>query len=38
MKTQQIAISEVRLIYGTKVKVSERLQVKSSKNAFDIFM
>ena len=30
MKTQQTTISEVRLIYRTKVKASERLQVKCS--------
>ena len=38
MKTQQTTISEVQLVYRTKVKASERLQVKSSKDAFDIFM
>jgi hypothetical protein len=38
MKTQQTTISEVRLVYRTKVKASDRLQVKSSKDAFDIFM
>jgi DNA repair protein RadC len=38
MKTQQITISEVKLVYRTKVKASERLQVKCSKDAFDIFM
>jgi len=38
MKTQQTTISEVKLIYRTKVKASERLQVKCSKDAFDIFM
>ena len=38
MKTQQITISEVRLVYRTKVKASDRLQVKCSKDAFDIFM
>jgi DNA repair protein RadC len=38
MKTQQTTISEVRLIYRTKVKASERLQVKCSKDAFDILM
>jgi DNA repair protein RadC len=37
MKTQQTSISEVRLVYR-KVKASERLQVKCSKDAFDIFM
>jgi hypothetical protein len=38
MKTQQTNISEVRLVYRTKVKASDRLQVKCSKDAFDIFM
>jgi DNA repair protein RadC len=38
MKTQQTTISEVRLVYRSKVKASERLQVKCSKDAFDIFM
>ena len=37
MKPQQI-IDEVRLVYRTKVKASDRLQVKCSKDAFDIFM
>ena len=38
MKTQQTNISEVRLVYRTKVKASERLQVKCSNDAFHIFM
>ncbi len=38
MKTQQTTISEVQLVYRTKVKASERQQIKSSKDAFDIFM
>ena len=38
MKTQLTTISEVRLIYRTKVKASDRLQVKCSKDAFNIFM
>jgi DNA repair protein RadC len=38
MKIQQITISEVRLVYRTKVEASDRLQVKCSKDAFDIFM
>ena len=38
MKTIQQTISEVRLVYRTKVKASDRLQVKCSKDAFDIFM
>jgi hypothetical protein len=38
MKTQQTNISEVRLVYRTKVKASERLQVKCSKDDFsDIY-
>lgn len=37
MKQQQITISEVRLVYRTKIKASDRLDVKCSKNAFDIF-
>ena len=38
MKTQQITIAEVKLVYRTKVKASERLQIKCSKEAFDIFI
>jgi DNA repair protein RadC len=38
MKTQQTTISEVRLVYRTNVKASERLQVKCSKDAYDMFM
>jgi DNA repair protein RadC len=38
MKTLQTTISEVRLVYRTKVKALERLKVKCSKDAFDIFM
>ena len=38
MKTIQQTISEVRPIYRTKVKASERSQVKCSKDAFEIFM
>ena len=38
MKTQQYNITEARLVYRTKVRASERLQVKCSKDAFDIFM
>ena len=38
MKTQQTSISEVRLVYRTKVKASERLQVKCSRDAYLIFM
>ena len=38
MKTQQTTVSEVRLVYRTKVKASDRLQVKCSMDSFDIFM
>ena len=38
MKTQQTSISEVKLVYRTKIKASERLQIKCSKDAFEIFM
>lgn len=38
MKQSDITISEVKLIYRTKVKASDRLQVKSSRNAFEIFL
>jgi DNA repair protein RadC len=38
MKTQQTTISEVKLVYRTKVKASDRPQVKTSKDAFELFM
>jgi DNA repair protein RadC len=38
MKTLYGSIAEVRLVYRTKVKASDRLQVKCSKDAYDIFM
>jgi hypothetical protein len=38
MKTQQTNISEVRLVYKTKIKASEKPQAKCSKDAFDIFL
>jgi len=38
MKTLQITIAEVKLVYRTKVKASEMLQIRCSKDAFDIFM
>jgi len=38
MKTQQIEISEVQIIYRTKVKASERPQIKCSKDAYELFM
>jgi DNA repair protein RadC len=37
MKTQ-ISISEVKLVYRTKVKASDRPQIKSSKDAFELFL
>ena len=33
-----ITISEVKLIYRTKVKASDRLHIKCSKDAFELFM
>jgi len=38
MKQSDITISEVKLIYRTKVKASDRPQVKTSRDAFMIFM
>lgn len=38
MKTQQIEISEVQIIYRTKVKASDRPQIKCSKDAYELFM
>ncbi len=38
MKTQQTTISEVSLIYKSKVKASDRPQVKCSRDAYSIFM
>jgi DNA repair protein RadC len=38
MKTQQTTISEVSLFYKSKVKASDRPQVKCSKDAYNIFM
>ena len=38
MKHPDITISEVKLIYRTKVKASDRPQVKTSRDAFMIFM
>jgi DNA repair protein RadC len=35
---QQITISEVKLIYRTRIKASERLKVKCSRDAYDIFI
>jgi hypothetical protein len=34
MKTQQTTISEVRLGYRTKIKASERKQIKCSKGVY----
>ena len=38
MKTQQTDISEVQIIYKTKVKASGRPQIKCSKDAYELFM
>ena len=38
MKPQQNNISEVKLVYRTKVKASERIQIKCSKDVYDTFM
>ena len=38
MKQSDITISEVKLVYRTRVKASDRPQVKTSKDAYDIFM
>jgi hypothetical protein len=38
MKQPENNISEVKLIYRTKVKASARPQVKTSKDAFELFM
>lgn len=38
MKTQQTEISEVQIIYKTKVKASDRPQIKCSKDAYELFM
>jgi DNA repair protein RadC len=37
LKEKICKVAEVRLIYKTKVKPSERLQIKQSKDAYDIF-
>lgn len=38
MKSTLQTISEVRLIYRTKVKASDRPQIKCSRDAYEIFM
>jgi DNA repair protein RadC len=38
MKTLQTTISEVSLIYRSKVKASDRPQVKCSRDAYNLFM
>ena len=38
MKTQQTTISEVSLIYRSKVKASDRPQVKCSRDAYNLFI
>ena len=35
---QQTTISEVEIVYRTRVKASDRPQIKSSKDAYDIFI
>ena len=37
MKSTMQTISEVKLIYRTKVRASDRPQIKCSKDAYDIF-
>jgi hypothetical protein len=37
MKQSDITISEVKLVYRTRIKAPERIQVKTSKDAFEIF-
>jgi DNA repair protein RadC len=38
MKQQTTSISEVKLIYRTKIKASDRLKVKCSRDAYEIFL
>ena len=38
MKTQQTTIAEVQLIYKSKVKASDRPQVKCSRDAYNLFI
>ncbi len=38
MKTTQTTIAEVSLIYKSKVKASDRPQVKCSQDAYDLFL
>jgi DNA repair protein RadC len=38
MKTQQTTIAEVSLIYRSKVKASDRPQIKCSQDAYKIFL
>jgi len=38
MRRSVLIICEVKLVYGTRVKASERPQIKSSKDAYEIFM
>ena len=38
MKQTENNISEVKIIYRTKVKASDRPQVKTSREAFEVFM
>jgi DNA repair protein RadC len=38
MKIEKLTIAEVKLIYRSKIKASERLKVKCSRDAYDIFI
>lgn len=38
MKSQQTTIAEVTLIYKSKVKASDRPQVKCSRDAYNLFI
>lgn len=38
MKSKPNRVAEVRLTYKTKVKPSDRIQIKQSKDAYNIFM
>jgi DNA repair protein RadC len=38
MKAQQTTIAEVCLVYKSKVKASDRPQIKCSKDAYDLFI
>lgn len=38
MNVNLITVSEIELVYRSKVKASERLKIASSKDAYDIFL